>query len=35
MSKLKDMWDGLSKKGKLFVGSLIIILALIIINYIF
>ena len=35
MSKLKNMWSGLSKKGKMFAGALIIILLLIAINYVY
>lgn len=34
MQKLKDMWSNLSKKGKIFVGALVIIAVLIIANYI-
>ena len=35
MNKLKDMWNNLSKKGKILVSALGAILILIIINYIF
>ena len=35
MSKLKDMWRNLSKKGKIFTSALIIILLVIIYSYIF
>ena len=35
MNKLKDMWNSLSKKGKILVSALGAILILIIINYIF
>ena len=35
MSKLKDMWSNLSKKGKIFTSALIIILLVIIYSYIF
>ena len=35
MSKLKEMWSNLSKKGKIFTSSLIIILLVIIYSYIF
>ena len=35
MSKIKDMWNDLSKKGKIFAGALIVILLVIIYSYIF
>ena len=35
MSKLKDMWSNLSKKGKIFTSALVIILLIIIYSYIF
>ena len=35
MSKLKDMWSELSKKGKIFTSALVIILLVIIYSYIF
>ena len=35
MSKLKDMWSNLSKKGKIFTSALAIILLIIIYSYIF
>ena len=34
MNKIKDMWNGLSKKGKMFAGALGAILVLIILSYI-
>jgi len=34
MEKLKNMWKDLSKQGKVFVAALVIILAIILINYI-
>ena len=35
MSKIKDMWKSLSKRGKIFAGALGIILLVIIYSYIF
>ena len=35
MSKLKEMWSNLSKKGNIFTSALIIILLVIIYSYIF
>ena len=35
MSKIKDMWNNLSKRGKIFAGALGIILLVIIYSYIF
>ena len=35
MSKIKDMWNDLSKKGKIFAGALVVILLVIIYSYIF
>jgi flagellar biosynthesis/type III secretory pathway M-ring protein FliF/YscJ len=35
MNKIKDMWNNLSKKGKIFTGALGIILLVIIYSYIF
>jgi type II secretory pathway component PulM len=35
MTKLKDMWSNLSKRGKIVTGALIIILLVIIYSYIF
>ena len=35
MGKLKDMWSNMSKKGKMFLGALIVILLIIIYNYVF
>jgi len=35
MSKLKEMWSNLSKKGKIFTSALVIILLVIIYSYIF
>jgi len=35
MNKIKDTWKGLTKRGKLFVGALIVILGVIIYGYIF
>jgi hypothetical protein len=32
---MKDMWNGLSKRGKILFGSLAVILVLIILNWIF
>tara|TARA_R110002126_G_scaffold325_2_gene1749 strand:+ start:431 stop:538 length:108 start_codon:yes stop_codon:yes gene_type:complete len=34
MNKLKDKWNGLSKKGKMFAGALGGILVLIVLSYI-
>jgi len=34
MNKIKDMWNSLTKKGKIFVGALGAILVLIILSYI-
>jgi flagellar biosynthesis/type III secretory pathway M-ring protein FliF/YscJ len=34
MNKIKDIWNGLSKKGKMFAGALGAILVLIILSYI-
>ena len=34
MNKMKEMWNGLSKKGKIFAGALGAILNLIILSYI-
>ena len=34
MSKIKDMWNGLSKKGKIFAGALGAIIVLIVLSYI-
>ncbi len=34
MNKIKDMWSGLSKKGKWFASALIAIIILIIASYI-
>ena len=34
MSKLKDMWSNLSKPGKWFMGTLIVIIILVVANYI-
>ena len=34
MEKLKVMWRDLSKPGKVFVAALVIILAIILVNYI-
>ena len=33
MEKLKGMWKDLSKPGKLFVAALVIILAIVLVNY--
>ena len=35
MNKLKDMWNSLSNKGKIFTSALMIILLVIIYSYIF
>jgi len=35
MEKLKNMWKDMSKKGKMFLGALVVILLIIIYNYIF
>jgi len=35
MSKIKEMWNSLSKKGKIFASALGIILLVIIYSYIF
>ena len=35
MNKIKDMWNGLSKKGKIFAGALGVIFLVIIYSYIF
>jgi len=35
MSKIKEMWNSLSKKGKIFTSALGIILLVIIYSYIF
>jgi hypothetical protein len=35
MSKLKDMWNSLSKRGKILTSALAIILLVIIYSYIF
>jgi len=35
MNKIKDMWNDLSKKGKIFAGALAVILLMIIYSYIF
>ena len=35
MGKLKDMWNNMSKKGKMFLGALVVILLIIIYNYVF
>ena len=35
MTKLKDMWGNLSKRGKIFTGALVVILLVIIYSYIF
>ena len=35
MGKLKDMWSNMSKKGKMFLGALVVILLIIIYNYVF
>ena len=35
MEKLKDMWSNMSKKGKMFLGALVVILLIIIYNYVF
>ena len=34
MKKLKEMWNSMSKKGKMFFGALVVILLIIIYNYI-
>ena len=34
MGKLKGMWKDLSKPGKVFVAALVVILAVILVNYI-
>ena len=34
MNKIKEMWSGLSKKGKIFAGALGAILLLIVLTYI-
>ena len=34
MNKIKEMWDNLSKKGKMFAGALGVILILIVLSYI-
>jgi hypothetical protein len=34
MGKLKGMWKDLSKPGKVFVAALVVILAIILVNYI-
>jgi len=34
MEKVKSMWSSLSKRGKIFAGGVIVIVALIIINWI-
>jgi hypothetical protein len=34
MGKLKGMWKDLSKPGKIFVAVLVIILAIILVNYV-
>ena len=34
MSKIKDMWNGLSKKGNIFAGALGAIIVLIVLSYI-
>lgn len=34
MSKIKEMWNNLSKKGKMFAGALGVILILIVLSYI-
>jgi len=34
MNKLKDKWNGLSKKGKIFTGALGVIIVLIVLSYI-
>ena len=35
MEKLKNMWNSMSKKGKMFLGALIVILLIIAYNYMF
>ena len=35
MEKLKDMWSNMRKKGKMFLGALVVILLIIIYNYVF
>ena len=35
MNKIKDMWNGLSKRGKILTGALGVILLVIIYSYIF
>tara|TARA_R110002033_G_scaffold101666_1_gene149693 strand:- start:199 stop:306 length:108 start_codon:yes stop_codon:yes gene_type:complete len=35
MDKVKDFWKGLTKRGKIVVGALIVILGMIIYGYIF
>ena len=35
MNKIKDTWKGLTKRGKVIVGALVIILGMIIYGYIF
>ena len=35
MKKLKNMWNSMSKKGKMFLGALIVILLIIAYNYMF
>lgn len=34
MNKIKEMWNNLSKKGKMFAGALGVILILIVLSYI-
>ena len=34
MNKIKEMWNSLSKKGKMFAGALGVILILIVLSYI-
>jgi cell division protein FtsL len=35
MEKLKNMWKDMSKKGKMLLGALVVILLIIAYNYIF
>ena len=35
MDKLKNMWKDMSKKGKMLLGALLVILLIIVYNYIF
>jgi hypothetical protein len=35
MDKIKDKWNSLTKRGKIFAGALVVILLVIIYSYIF